>query len=773
MTDLLTPNDLPGGSGANFVAYGSSERVADPQTGDAISVRPQVFVKYFPQIKVKELQEGGRSGDKKGLVTVHFDPTSVSIGEDRTLKEEIKAHVDADESTLDILREAQENDRYVGVGIETQRKAKNADSKAPISPLTPIHALRGAKEPDGTGATMNDSYDNTSNRLALVNGRSTKHILSDPAEWKALANNRAGDLPPEGWRNYAPGEDWTQYGAAVQSENSAGGQGAHIDQDGLLSAIKGIVDDALAEHVPEGPFQQASGRPISRGGGGRFREGLVYDTRTSVGGVNLGGYVPSAWHWVVRWSYGVLSGLAEKDTEVDVSEAWDFADVVMNLADKVQVQSYLQINEERHHQVIQTAMPDRTAASHRDAQRWVEWSVDNLHPISDAKAIQDQDYQDLVVQAAVENLAEAGRRTEVGLQEVAQRTDNRRQAQPSRAEQPPAGPSNKALQAFVETVQRSWDKADAIVSLGKTGTENGYGDAVVTISEGQDGVSIALTDGKGVNLLDAMRTRHAMLTNSADDGPAPAAQQGSEQKQAPAQAQDQKSAEQRAIDGARAAIKAADLDALKRIFHYAEQKNLLSVGVWVKPVGDGGVEIGESADDGFTSRPLSDVINRRRKALSAQAQSVPQGDEQQQNPAEPEASSEESDQRSDPTPESQGQEEEPSEDVQAEPETSEPEPTPEPEAPAEDTTPEPKPEPEAPAEAKSEQPPEGNPQAQQIADEATDAGHDVDTLQGLLDKTREADLSGEKVEAKGRRGNLEAYLKTLLKAAQRKVDSDS
>lgn len=809
MSDLLTPNDLPGGSGANFIAYGSQERVADPQSGEAITVRPQVYVKYYPQIKVKELQEGGRSGDKADLVTVHFDPTSVSIGDGRTLKEEIRAHMDADDPTIPTLRQALENDTAVGIGIETQRKAKNADTKAAISPLTHIHALRGAQEPDGTKATTNDSFANTSNRLALVNGQGTKHILSNPWEWKSLVSNKAGDLPPDGWRNFAPGENWAEFGAAIASDNAApanaGSGGAGFDPSELLGSIEKIVNqsvnDALLQHGEGG--HSGGGRPVTRGG--RFREGPAYDPRTSLGYVSLGGYVPTAWHWAVRWAHVTLRGFLEEGAEVDQSQAWDVAEAMMIMADQVQVNAYLAISEEKHHQAIQVAVPDRTAASHRDAERWVQWVIDYVHPLSDASVITDEDYRSLVVENATENLAEAGRRAEAGFQEVAERTDNRRQSQPSQQQEPSAGGgSDKAVEAFVQTVQRSWKNPEALVNLGLTGNEKGYGDTRVNISEVENGVEITLADGEGVSLMEAMRNRHTELTKDADDGPAPAEQgtQQETQQNAPAEQQKggEKSQEQRATDGAHAAVKAADLAGLKKIFQYAQQQNLLSVKVWVKPVGESGVEVGESADGGFSARPLSDVINRRKRALEG----APQGDEQkQQEPAEPEASAEtpaaeatdsaepEQDENFVPDPD-QGGSDESSSEPEGEPESnddgqeasSEGTSEPEPETPAEESAPEGDGEGEASTEEPSEEPvsaepeqekpaEEGGNEAQQIADEATNAGYDVDTIQGLLDTVRERDMTKEKVTAKGRQGGLEAYLKTLLKTAQRKADSDS
>lgn len=68
----ITPDQLPG-KVSNFIAYGAEERAADPtRDGEVITIRPQVYVCYYPGLVVQSIQEGGRSGDRKGTMTVHF-----------------------------------------------------------------------------------------------------------------------------------------------------------------------------------------------------------------------------------------------------------------------------------------------------------------------------------------------------------------------------------------------------------------------------------------------------------------------------------------------------------------------------------------------------------------------------------------------------------------------------------------------------------------------------------------------------------------------------
>ena len=124
----ITPGDLPNRV-SNFIAYGPEERAADPtNNGEVITARPQVYVRYYPGLVVQNLQEGGRSGDRKGLVTVHFDPASIGF------KDPISAHMNDDDQTLSLLQQSQQNRIPLTVAIETQRKKKNTADADPRSP---------------------------------------------------------------------------------------------------------------------------------------------------------------------------------------------------------------------------------------------------------------------------------------------------------------------------------------------------------------------------------------------------------------------------------------------------------------------------------------------------------------------------------------------------------------------------------------------------------------------------------------------------------------
>src|SRR5699024_3216716 len=116
---------------------------------------------------VKEVKHGGRSG-KADTITVEFDPESIGY------TESVVGYLDPDDPIADYLEQKRQTDATVTVGIEIARRVKKKGTKEPISPLPHIHALRGAEHPDGSGATMAASGENTSKTIALVDGRRTR-----------------------------------------------------------------------------------------------------------------------------------------------------------------------------------------------------------------------------------------------------------------------------------------------------------------------------------------------------------------------------------------------------------------------------------------------------------------------------------------------------------------------------------------------------------------------------------------------------------------------
>lgn len=615
----LTPTDLPTAASTTFIAYAAPVRVADPQGGgEPLTIRPQVLVKYFPEIKVLGLKEGGRNGNASDLLTVEFDPTSVAIGEGRTLTQSIRAHMDSSDPTIAILRKAFENGGTIAIGIETQRKAKNSATKEPINPLTPIHALRGASNPDGSGdntVMMGPSGQNTTNRLVFVNGQATKHLQSDPAEWKALTNNKAGDLPPAGWRYYAPGDDWREYGAVVPAEGPsapAPAPGAPSlatpASEGLASLLENTIRRVLADIDGE------QGRPTAPRG--KWREGKPYDARTSDGRINLGGYAVSAYRGVFTWAAGHIEKTTQKPAPMD--DAWTLATAAMEIADEVQVLAYaLLVGHQEPDALIAAALPDRTIGSHRDAEQWVQWVIDNTHCPDDLTIITDKEWRAAVIRDAAQNFAEAGRRTGDALTAKSPQTGP---VPVATAE----GPSPKVITAYLQTITKAWDNAQTLRNLGNTGNDSGYLALSVSRQDGEGApvLSFPAVEGESAGPLGALiAARVSELDADSDDGPAPAAPSAQEhQPYTPA-----------LTDAIHAAQTATTIDALRSVRDHAHSVGIIDAPVWASAT-QGGVEIGQPGQDGYAPRPFSAVIDRLRATI-AQAAPAATPQVQAQEPA--------------------------------------------------------------------------------------------------------------------------------------------
>src|SRR5699024_8494420 len=112
----LSPDQLPE-KNAQFIAYGAPVREPDPFGGeDVLSVRPQVFVRYYRGIKVKELA-APRNGNED-TVKVVFDPESVG------LSSEFSAYMNTDAPVVPYLREQVEAGNPLDVGLEYVRRKK-------------------------------------------------------------------------------------------------------------------------------------------------------------------------------------------------------------------------------------------------------------------------------------------------------------------------------------------------------------------------------------------------------------------------------------------------------------------------------------------------------------------------------------------------------------------------------------------------------------------------------------------------------------------------
>lgn len=656
----ITPEQLPGRA-SNFIAYGPEERAADPtNNGEVITVRPQIYVRYYPGLVVSALKSGGRSGERKGLVTVHFDPTSIGF------KDPISAHMNDDDQTLFILQNSLENKVPLAIAIETQRKKKNTADGTPISPLTPIHALRGADHPNGDGdaqTMMGPSGNNASNRVAFVNGEATQHLQSNPSEWKPLVNNKAGDLPPEGWRNFATGEDWKEIGAAIR----AGGQmpsaapstqvdapastGAFPSPNELSALIRDVVGQTLKEFAPALADQVAQYSSNSSQGrvAGKFYEGRPWDARTSDGRINLGGYVVSAERWVFEWAYGYLSETLE--TQPSPEEAWTLSEVALTMSSAVQANAY-------GHGFVS----DRESPSHREAEHWVQWTIKHLHayPGADADEATLKAWNDAVVKDASEFHAKAGSHAGDYYAAVSKRDKNGAAPQ-SKAEKAPNGPSEKVIRAFLDVIQKGWDNPEALRNLGKQGRDNGYFTYPIPVSmtTTDEGVRLSYppTEGEETGPLEALLIYRLDMLKAqpsqgpANDGEAVAPQSETAQTQAPAPAP---APEETAIpEGVSSQVESPQADvqatapqdgdqvaslierlkvvpdeqSLRAIYEEAKEANLVAAKVFVAPGPNGEVTFGQEGQDGFQPQGLGYIIGVMRQAFVAPAPTQPEAQE--------------------------------------------------------------------------------------------------------------------------------------------------
>lgn len=777
----IAPQQLPDRV-SNFIAYGAEQRAPDPTSGgDVITIRPQVYVRYYPGIVVSDLQEGGRSGDREGLVTVHFDPASIGF------KDPISAHMNSDDQTLPTLRNSLENQVPLAIAVEGQRKKKNSEDGSPISPLTPIHALRGASQPNGDGdgrMMMGPSGNNTSNRVAFVNGQGTQHLQSDPAEWKSLVNNKSGDLPPEGWRNFAPGEDWKEIGAAVRAGAPApstptGGapasDGGFPTPEQLGNLIQGVVAQSLKDFAPALVNQITQASPPAPQGrpSGKFDEGKPWNPRTSDGRINLGGYVVSSERWVFEWAYRHLT--EDLETQTSIEDAWNLSEAVQTLANAVQSSAY-------GHGFV----ADRTTASHREAEHWVQWVIKHLHPYpgADAEGEVLTGWAEEVASEASALLTEAGRHAGEYFASVSKRDKNGSAPQSSQSEEGQDGPSEKVVRAFLDVIQKGWDNPDTIRNLGIQSRENGYAGLRVSMATTEDGVQIAYPpiEGQPSGPLEPLLLhRYDGLRSQGSQGGAQAPTQPAQEPTTPQEQGSASPATAQAEDGSNEpdapqeqapvpqgsnpvsslieSLKVvSDEQTLRSLYEGARDENLLATRVYVAPGPNGEVIFGQDGQDGFQAQNIGSVIsiilNSLRAAAPANESPAPQGgNEQEASADETPAPQDESSPHPSEEPAPQGEAE------TGQDSTPQPPETPSEEEPAASS---------APAEqALSPEAPSGESgDAQRIA-EAAGAASAPDEIAALQAEAEEKGLGGESITVGTAEGRLDHWLVSQKRRASR------
>lgn len=385
MSNALSRDDLPGSNGT-FIAYGPEVRLNDPETNRPVTVRPQTYVQYYRDIMVSNIGSGQGGNDL--VVRVDFDPKSVG------LEKPIGANMDPDDPVLPFLREQFQGGNPVDVAIELIRKKKAKSTKEPISPFTHIHALRGANHPSGSGAQMEATADRTRKMIVMVNGRPGKALTSDPREWATLVNNKEGNLPPEGWSFYSPGESWEGVAVIVPDADAPSPQSGSTQ----VSDELGDLIAKVMHHVLDQRDSGTRGKRVA----GKWYEGLPYESRTSDGQVNLGCYATDSLGCTYRAAHKHLNEVSDGHT---AQEAWDLCDILADVTDQVQTGSY-------HGK---GSVTNRMAKSWTSALAWVEWVIEEAHPFPGFSEDVDA-WASAVTEMATDHLVEAGRRTGQWLQ---------------------------------------------------------------------------------------------------------------------------------------------------------------------------------------------------------------------------------------------------------------------------------------------------------------------------------------------------------------------
>lgn len=524
----LTPDQLPNNN-AQFVAYGNPTRVADPFGGDeALSVRPQVFVRYYRGIKIKDL-----ATPNEDTIHVVLDPESVG------LSKEFGAYMNSDDPVVPYLREQFEAGNPVDVGLEYVRRQKAKSSKAEISPVAPIHALRGANSPDGSGDNhemMGASGNHIRAIVGMVNGRRTTVTESDPREWKMLTGNRKGDLPPEGWKALLDRDDWTKVGAITpkggvtpmstpgdqQTQQGGGGQG--LDMNALSKIIGHEVRKGLKDYGEYLLRQEDAtrGTPTSQAPSSSS-EGKPWNVWVNKNQLNLGSYLVSGEGYSLRWAYTYLGTLNDDVLTADSEMRWEAArelsDATGKIADRVQATAY---NGE--------VRADRTSASFKEAALWVRFHIENSHPFGVADDFDYEQWFSNVGRAATISLKDAEASAADYLSERYPRAEEETTQNPAEPEtekgadeQAPSTEEDRApvVTTFLQLLTQQWTSKDGILNLAREAKEKGLLDVSVWANPYEGQFSTEPFDGgRELTIGDLTKHQFSLLSQADDSGEA-------------------------------------------------------------------------------------------------------------------------------------------------------------------------------------------------------------------------------------------------------------
>lgn len=650
----IPASQLPTGKAINFVAYQAPEAMSDPN-GEPVTGRAQVLVRWFDAIKIASITDGGRN--QTDTVAIKFDPESIGFGN------EFSAYMNPSDPTLPIVRKAFEDGMPLTIALESVRKVKTKKTKEPISRTAPINALRGAQE-DGMDASMEASGDTIRNVVALVDGHPTETLSSDPSEWKFLAKNRTGNLAPQGWRVIRDKEDWRAVGYIVPSGTPSGS--GEINESVINAIVTGVVEGLGGSIGGNGGIESSDiAREVRRG---VFNEGKPWNTRTSNGMVNLGGYLLSKGRAVFIKAIEVTG---------DAVEAQELSQRILTLTDRVQENAY-------GHGIL----ADRLAKSHTEAGHWVNYVIDTVHaggagqypyPLyaaTDESALarrtkERDDWCAMVAENATALFRNAAQLASDYLQAVSKRGNqpeprvegtSQREALRGTGQMRPQeeDPRNAVVRDLAAAIDRAWsDPRDLTVILQQIKQrELDKAPVALRLEGGKAAVRAAFdVGGEGGwergQVIDLIQYRLTTLSEGQNrDGSAPPADQPQEQQKAqsapPARdAQPAPVAADAEYSPAVASLvedlRTATAGTLPAIYSAARDGNLLDEVISVYPDTSGQLTIGSKNQKGYIVQPLSAVIERMlEKAVSATPEPAAEPAQADQQPvAAPQVSTEE------------------------------------------------------------------------------------------------------------------------------------
>ncbi|MEV8334281.1 hypothetical protein [Streptomyces niveus] len=327
----------PPDKGRPFIAYEKKARPAAGPDGQTVRARPSVYVREHVGVKVAAFKEKTLRTDDGPFVTgrVTFDAASVGLEHD------FHASVQAGTTAAQLLADACTNDEPVTVVIETSRRYAPKGGE-PISPLTPVHELRGIVG-DATKANAETTNRNCRNLLVCVNGEFTDEIVSDPEEWQSLRENRDGSLAPDGWAVFG--------GAVIPART--------LD-------ITGQIEAALEKYLgPVGgtlPAAVRTGRPPVRAA--HAVEAKPWDGWNTDGRFNYGSYLATAARETYAQAYRMLDS-AGGEPHADPTAVSTLGKLLMGMADRIQLGIYRNTD----------GVAIRADRSHHEARAWIDFVV--------------------------------------------------------------------------------------------------------------------------------------------------------------------------------------------------------------------------------------------------------------------------------------------------------------------------------------------------------------------------------------------------------------